>query len=308
MKKILGILILYLLLTINVYAKDYEIDDVFKNHFYITHKFKIDLPKGEWILAEKSSENYYGLRSKIFTLVRVENNKVIEGISITEWITAGTYEYSVNQALYEIMFKNKYSGCYEKPEYTVIRFYAKGTSHNCFWVGHHDLIKHIYDPDDPDLKTANIQFKRWLKERQITLPKVALYSEHSYFSRLAAGKWYGLAYIVNPKIILNAPDNKFITIESSEYHKNNIDNYNDHKEIMNKWISISAQRHIDFENSINALKRHRLDLSDLSPKKSDQKNIPSTNVVEQLQILNDLFKSGVLTKKEFEKAKKKLLN
>ena len=77
---------------------------------------------------------------------------------------------------------------------------------------------------------------------------------------------------------------------------------------MNKWISISAQRHIDFENSINALKRHRLDLSDLSPKKSDQKNITSSNVVEQLQILNDLFKSGVLTKKEFEKAKKKLLN
>jgi len=76
------------------------------------------------------------------------------------------------------------------------------------------------------------------------------------------GKWYGLVYTVDPKI-LYAPDNKFITLESSEYHKYNIDNYPDHKKIMKKWTAISSQRHIDFENSIKALKRHRLDLNDL---------------------------------------------
>ena len=32
---------------------------------------------------------------------------------------------------------------------------------------------------------------------------------------------------------------------------------------MEKWISISAKRHKDFENSINALDRHKLDLNDL---------------------------------------------
>jgi len=31
-------------------------------------------------------------------------------------------------------------------------------------------------------------------------------------------------------------------------------------------------------------------------------------MVDQLQKLNDLFKSGILTKEEFEKAKKKILN
>ena len=29
----------------------------------------------------------------------------------------------------------------------------------------------------------NISLKKWLKDKQISLPKVALYSEHSYFSR-----------------------------------------------------------------------------------------------------------------------------
>ena len=82
-------------------------------------------------------------------------------------------------------------------------------------------------------------------------------SFHSYFSRLSAGKWYLLAHSIDPNI-LNAPKNKFITEENSEYHRNNIDNYPDHKKIMENWLTISTQRHIDFENSINVLKRHRL--------------------------------------------------
>ena len=307
MKKILGIIVLGLLVSLNVNAKNYKVDDIVENQFYINKKFVVDLPEGKWSLAEKSSWFYYGLSSKTFTLVRVKNDVVIEGISINEFKTAGVYEDQVNQALYEILFKNKYNGCYDRPKYTVIKFYTKGSTHNCFWVGHHDLIKHIYNPDDPELKTANTQLKIWLKNKQISLPKVALYSEHSYFSRLAKGKWYAVTYLIDPKI-LNAPNNNFITEESSEYHKYNIDSYPEHKKIMQKWISTSARRHIDFENSIKALKRHRLNLNDLSPITSiDNENLSNT-IVDQLQKLDDLLKGGVLTKEEFDKAKKKLLN
>ena len=232
-KLFLSILVICSFLIGNAYAKEYKVDDIVEKQFYINKKFIVDLPEGKWNLAEKSSWYYYGLSSKTFTLVRVENDEVIEGISINEFKTAGVYENQVNQALYEIMFKNKYHGCYDRPKYTVIKFYAKGSTHNCFWVGHHDLIKHIYNPDDPELKTANTQLKKWLKDKQISLPKVALYSEHSYFSRLAMGKWYAVTYLVDPKI-LNAPDNNFITEESSEYHKHNIDNYPEHKKIMQK--------------------------------------------------------------------------
>jgi hypothetical protein len=307
MKKLILILLVCLSFTFNAFAKSYAINEIVENRFYINKKFVIDIPKGKWILAEKSSNYYHGLTSKVFTLVRVKNNKVIEGISIAEMKTAGVYEHAVNHALQEILFKNRYHGCYDKPKYTVIKFYVKGSSHNCFWVGHSDLIKDIYNPDDPELKTAYNQLKQWLKKNQMSLPKVALYSEHSYFSRLSGGKWYVLTYTVDPKT-LKAPDNNFITEESSEYHKYNIDNYPEHKEIMKKWISISSQRHIDFENSIKVLKRHRLDLKDFLPTRDGQKNEISNNVVEQLKSLNDLFKSGVLTKEDFEKAKKKLLN
>ena len=43
-------------------------------------------------------------------------------------------------------------------------------------------------------------------------------------------------------------------------------------------------------------------------KKITKKKIENNNFVDQLNKLNDLYKSGVLTKEEFDKAKKKLLN
>jgi len=289
-----------------VYAKTYKIGDIIEDVFIINNKFKINLPEGKWILAEKSAYDYY-ITNKVLTLLRIEKNKVKEAISISEWKTAGVHEDIINEALLEILFKNKYDGCYEKPEYTVLELYKKGSSHNCFWVGHHDLIKHIYNPDNPELSTANTQLKMWLKKNNISLPKVALYSEHSYFSRLKLGKWFYVVYIADPKI-LNSPDNKFIEENMSEYHKYNIDNYPKHKKIMEKWISISAQRHIDFENSIGVLNKHKLSLIKLSPStKTISKNF-SNDIVNQIKKLNELYKAGVITINEFEKAKKKLLD
>ena len=171
LKRILWILVITLLLNSNANAKKYSTDDVVENQFYINKKFILDLPKGKWTVVEKKRLSYYGLSNLEYTLVKTNGNKVTEAISIIEWKTAGFMENLVNHALIEIMFKDKYDGCYDRPEYTVMEFYKKGSSHNCFWVGHHDLIKHIYNPDNPELKIANTQLKMWLKEKKITLPE-----------------------------------------------------------------------------------------------------------------------------------------
>jgi hypothetical protein len=307
LKKILWFLVIALLLNNNAFAKKYKTDDIVENKFYMSKKIILNLPKGKWTVVEKKRFEYYGLKSLEYTLVKTNDNKVTEAISIIRWNSAGVYEGIVNHALNEIMFNGKYDGCYNRPEYTVMEFYRKGSTHNCFWVGHYDLIKHIYNPDDPELETANTQLKMWLKEKKITLPKVVLYSEHSYFSRFAKGIWYGFVYVVDPKI-LNAPDNNFIKEDSSEYHKHNIDRYPEHKKIMKKWISISAQRHLDFENLVSAKQKHKLDLNNFSPIKNTVSQNQNDELIKQLRNLNDLFKNGVLTNEEFEKAKKKLLN
>ena len=68
MRKILIILITILLIDINAFAKEYKINDIVENQFYINKKFIVDLPKGKWILGEKSSWFYYGLTNKLFTI------------------------------------------------------------------------------------------------------------------------------------------------------------------------------------------------------------------------------------------------
>ena len=52
------------------------------------------------------------------------------------------------------------------------------------------------------------------------------------------------------------------------------------------------------------IKKHQ----NIDLKKIVNNNNQPNEMVDQLQKLNDLFKSGILTKEEFEKAKKKILN
>ena len=308
MKKFLSIIFVYfiiLLMCTEVNAKRYRVNDIIENQFVMNKKFKLNLSEGKWTVIRNSSDFYYGLVSKVYTLVRLENNVAVELIEIGEMKTANIYESLVNQAIYEALFKNKYDGCYERPEYFIVKVYKKGSTHNCLVIRHSDVHKDFFNPDDPEIADADV--KKWIKDHNIELPKVGLRSFHAYFSRLAGGKWYLLSYGIDPTI-LNAPKNKFISEETSEYHKNNISNYPEHQKIMQKWVSISAKRHIEFENIIKIIERHKIDLSALSPSTSVSIKNLSSDILDQINKLNDLYKSGILTKDEFEKAKKKILN
>jgi len=80
---------------------------------------------------------------------------------------------------------------------------------------------------------------------------------------------------------------------------------------MDKWVSFSAKRHRNLENLFNAKEHHLLNLNkyilDNDIGDSINKDVKK-NVVEDLEKLNELYKTGVITKEEFEKAKKKILN
>ncbi|MBD1138982.1 SHOCT domain-containing protein [Pelagibacterales bacterium SAG-MED46] len=74
---------------------------------------------------------------------------------------------------------------------------------------------------------------------------------------------------------------------------------------MNNWLAKQANFHRYFEKNLNAKKHHLLDLDKFTTfKKPEENNL----LIEQLKSLDDLYKSGVLTKDDFEKAKQKILN
>ena len=311
MKKLLLIIFVGLMLSSNfVFAENYKTGQEVEGQIVFSKKIKIDLPEGKWTLVSRALWNWHGLNLIDYTLIKIKNNEILEGISVGEFKLGGIAIGQIDPILNELVFKGKHDGCYERPEYFLIKFYAKGNTHNCFTVRHVDILKEIDYPDDPEMRGANLVFSNWIKDNSIKVPKISLLSEHTYFSRLVGGNWYQVQHFINPKF-LDAPKNEFYTEESSEYHKYNIEQFPEHKKIMQKWLTISAERHKIFEENIMAKDRHKLDLSNyysVKIKPKDNKSKLSSEVITQIKQLNDLYKAGVLTKEEFAKAKKKLLN
>ena len=81
-----------------------------------------------------------------------------------------------------------------------------------------------------------------------------------------------------------------------------------HKEVMEKWVSISAKRHLEFEKIIKAKSHHLLDLSKYIFDDGISENIGETDLTDEIIKLKKLLDEGVITQEEFTKAKKKLLN
>ena len=78
---------------------------------------------------------------------------------------------------------------------------------------------------------------------------------------------------------------EYFTEETSEYHKYNIDNNPEHKKVMEKFVSISAERHKEFEKNHKAKKHHLLDLNKYISSNSSIEN--KSDLVDNLKKLND---------------------
>ena len=307
MKKFIAIIILSFFLSGNILsAENFSIGKNIGNTFIFNNKIQIDLDGDNWVVVRKSHEGSYGIQQNIIGIGRVENNEVMEMIEVYKGDLSGLYIDSINQAIIEILFKDKNDGCYERPEYYLLELYRKGSSHNCMIVRHMDVTKELNYPDSSDAKGAAAAYNQWIREKSLTFPKIMFESQHSYFSRLAGGNWIQLRHFINPKLI-NAPKSKFFSEETSEYHKINISQYPEHQKAMNKWIAISSEFHKNFEDMVNAKNNHKLNLDQYYMEIKKIKKM-SNKMTDQLNQLNELYKAGVLTKEEFAKAKKKILN
>ena len=310
MKKYLSLFFFLLIINFNSslsYSANYLVGDKLQNVFDISKRIKIPLNSGEWEVIRYQSATYGSLIQKLTGICRIQNNEVLECIEVYEGLLGGIAIGHIDPIINELQFLDKHDGCYERPEYYSLDLYHKGSTHNCMIIRHMDVKKELYNPDGDHAKLRSIAYRKAIKEKSIVFPPIMLQSYHSYFSRLVAGNWYEIGYFVNPKI-LNAPEIKKLTEETSEYHKFNISNYPEHKKIMDLWSSISAKRHQDFEIMVRAKNKHLLDLSKYKPLEYETSNKDKSNVSDQLKQINELFKAGVLTKEEFEKAKKKILN
>ena len=118
----------------------------------------------------------------------------------------------------------------------------------------------------------------------------------------------GVYYSINP-VAYGGPKEKYFTEESSEYHRTNIKDFPKFKKFFDEFVSLSANRHKQFEIEWKAKDHHKLDLDDVIILEGDNRLVNyESDIGKQIKSLKKLYDEGVLDKEEFERAKKKLLN
>ena len=115
---------------------------------------------------------------------------------------------------------------------------------------------------------------------------------HSYFTRLTGNSWYVISYSIDPKE-LGGPNSVKVTEESSEYHRNNIDEYPEHKKTMENFISLAAKRHKEFEKIVKAASHHKLDLAkyinDYTYEESSEENLTEEGIEYLVSIMMEPY-------------------
>ena len=145
-------------------------------------------------------------------------------------------------------------------------------------------------------------------------PDILVYSYNTYSK---GSKLYEWGYYYNPELD-GVPKPKSLEWDTNEFHMQRVMNYPKHEAFLKKFISISAELRDRF-NQLNKIKGGTaLDASTYitqasinTESGSENKNVTtgsSKDIAQQIKKLNELYESGALTKEEFEKAKKKLLN
>ena len=312
MKKLLGIVVLGLLLFIEATeaAKrtSFKKGMILEGEVFWTQKIKVNLPAGQWQVVDKWNWQVNAVNGRGVSLVKLNGNVLDEVIEFEEVNANGKWISHVVQWLQEVFFKNEHDGCYQRPEYYLIKVKKSGGFFNCLKVRHYDTEKLLFSPDDKWRKTNTAIIRKYLREENIEVPKIMIGRSHGFFAPSVKDSYYGIFYVFNPET-QGGPKSKFLTEDTNEYHRSNISNYPKFKKYMDDFVNSAAYEHAKFEEMVRAKSQHLLDLSEFDINiEEPTKETKSSDLVNELKKLNELYQEGALTKKEFEKAKRKLLD
>ena len=297
MKKILGIVVLGLLMSANVYAApnfSAKVGDVVENEVTFGKRDKFPLPPGKFTVGVIG-------KNKEFTDVVL--HQIDEKSGVVRWAIS---LYATGNTQWEYWNLSKFC------KRTNVYFIKKKRSSKSFacWMVNHSRS---------DI-TANKGF--WKKVRdyeisnKIVSPDIYVYSEYAYSK---GSKLYGMSYYYNPELD-GVPKPKNLEWATNEFHMQRVYKYPKHEEFLKKYISISANL-VDRFNQLNKVRggltlnpEENFTQASINVEKAGTKKVKKStdankgDVVSQIKGLKELLDAGAITQDEFDKAKKKLLN
>ena len=279
---------------------NYKKGEIISGEINYGKRLKIPLPPGDWTVFDVGGENFWSrIWTKSINLVRTDNNTYIEGFDVS-YLNLSGYGSFHHHLTVEIKRICKQE---EESLYFLI-CNVKGSTINAFLLGHTDVLKELYTPDNPNdfFDEDKNMWRRWIKENpDFNVPEIILGDEHAFLFPSISNLVIAISYDFNP--LAMGQKIKYFTEEGSEYHKKNINKYPEHKKFIENYLKEAAQRHVIYENAIKLKRSQRMDLSSLLTKEEKVGN----NITKKLSDLFKLYEQGILTDVEYAKAKKRIL-
>ena len=285
-----------------------KINETIRGEFKSSKKMVLPLEDGEWTLIDKDFEDVYAnIKAEDLTFVRFDGQTAIAYFSIGRIDNLSKWVAYISPIIQAAVFKSKEGGCRERQHYNYLKFYKKGFAHNCMVSTILDVKRELSPSDSTGDEVFTASIRNYIERNNIKMPDIYLEYFTSYHSLAVRPSWYLFSYGITPEVFANYKP-KFTSRDTTEFHPDKVENFPKAKKVMEKWLEKSAQLHKNFEEFQTVKKYQKLDLSDILPQNYKSKNKSTKgNVTKELIKLNELYKSGALTKEEFEKAKKKVL-
>ena len=264
MKKFLWIMVLIFIFSNNLSeaAKtNFVRGGVYEGTVYWTSRIKIDLPPGKWTVIDKFGWQVKAVEYRGVALAQVKNNVLDSYFEIDNLDGNGKWIAHVVEFVRSQFFANQYDGCYQRPEYYLVKVKKSGGFFNCFKIRHEDTEKLLFAPDDKRRKTATSFIRKYFRDNNIEVPKLMLSRYHGFLAPSVKDSYYGIFYVFNPETH-GAPKNKFFTEDLSEYHRANINNFPKKKKYIEDFVISAAYEHQKFEKIVRAKSRHLLNFSE----------------------------------------------
>lgn len=292
MKKLYFFLFFFFSLTPVLLANQYQPfkeGQIFSKNLNYGYDVNIPLPSGDWIVkvVDNSSSTGHGPRTTIYNigLFQLDKNK------------------RLNQYL-QITFSEPVSTFWTVPKDCSredIYAYEKSLGNEMFncWMVNHYRWSFSHTLTDYEKKLKNI-----LISENIKTSDIMIYSQHLFASKRSGNVYHLIKHYINPESQGIEPPVQ-LDWSTSEYQKIKISSYPKKKAFLDKFVLTSANFHKQIQDGIGVNKIDKIVLD-----KYINSNISNlnTNTTSELERLERLFKSGTITKEEFEKAKNKILN
>ena len=286
-------------------AFKYKLGQKIYGEFRINDRTAIPLPEGEWKVIYRYGENIFrGIHGYMITLVQTSSNNVVKLIEIEKIDSLSTIKGYITSLFIEEIFRPKRHGCVERKYYTLLNYYkSSGISHNCVSIKHIDTNYEMYENEDPNVDMGYLI--NWVNKNNLDFSDTYLAYDLSLYIPRINDRYVSISFFESPQSFRNyEPINS--SESQSEFHPQNINQYPEAKSVMEEWVNYIVHYHRSVEIGLKLKDKYKLDFGVKSNFKQNKDN--NNELVEMLKKLNELYKSNVLSKEEFNKAKEKLLN